>query len=47
MVHTLTMNLKNQLQRGIELPDESYSILDIQDYFQYISKKHKRLIILH
>ena len=23
----------------LELPDKSYSILDIQDYFQYISKK--------
>ena len=47
MVHTLAMNLKYQLQRGIELLGGSYSILDIQDYFQYISKKHKRLIILH
>ena len=23
-----------------ELPDESYSISDIQDYFEYILKKH-------
>ena len=23
-----------------ELPDESYSISDIQDYFEYIFKKH-------
>ena len=24
----------------IELPDRSYSVLDIQEYFQYILKKH-------
>ena len=24
-----------------ELPDGSYSVSDIQDYFQYIFKKHK------
>ena len=32
-----------------ELPDGSYSTSDIQDYFEYILKKHgekKRLIIL-
>ena len=23
-----------------ELPDRSYSVSDIQDYFEYISKKH-------
>ena len=23
-----------------ELPNESYSVLDIQDYFEYIFKKH-------
>ena len=25
-----------------ELPDESYSMLDIQDYFEYILKKQKK-----
>ena len=25
---------------GFELPDESYSTSDIQDYFEYILKKH-------
>ena len=25
------------------LPDDSYSISDIQDYFEYIIKKHKAL----
>ena len=25
-----------------ELLDESYSILDIQDYFEYILKKHEK-----
>ena len=30
-----------------DLSDESYSVSDIQDYFEYILKKHeKRLIIL-
>ena len=24
-----------------ELPDGSYSVLDIQDYFEYIFKKHR------
>ena len=27
-----------------DLPDGSYSIADIQDYFQFIIKKHKTLI---
>ena len=27
-----------------ELPDGSYSISDIQDYFEYISKKHNEKI---
>ena len=26
---------------NFELPDGSYSVLDIQDYFQYIIKKHE------
>ena len=25
----------------LELPDESYSVSDIQDYFEYIIKKHQ------
>ena len=30
-----------------ELPDGSYSILDIQDYFEYILKKHGEVLINH
>ena len=26
--------------KELELPDESYSVLDIQDYFEYILEKH-------
>ena len=36
--------MKYQLRRGkmnLELPDESYYVPDIQDYFKYIIKKHK------
>ena len=29
-----------------ELPDGSYSVLDIQDYFEYLKEMGKRLIIL-
>ena len=29
---------------GFELPDGSYSILDIQDYFEYILKKHSESV---
>ena len=29
-----------------ELPDGSYSVSDIQDYFEYILKKNMRLITL-
>ena len=25
-----------------ELPDESYFVVDIQDYFEYIIKKHQK-----
>ena len=28
------------MEYRIELPDRSYSVLDIQEYFQYILKKH-------
>ena len=28
-----------------ELPDESYSIADIHDYFEYILKKHGEMTI--
>ena len=28
-------------QDEFDLPDESYSVLDIQDYFEYIVKKHE------
>ena len=27
-----------------ELPDGSYSVLDIRDYFEYILKKHREII---
>ena len=27
--------------KGFELPDGSYSVSDIQDYFEYILKKHE------
>ena len=29
-----------------ELPDGSYSVSDIQDYIDYIIKKHERLITI-
>ena len=32
------------MERRIELPDRSYSISDIQDYFEYILKKHSENI---
>ena len=42
--HTITINLKYQHQHGIknkfELPDGSYSISNIRDYFESILKKH-------
>ena len=42
--HTITMNLKYQLQHGMInlncLMDCTYSISNIQDYFEYILKKH-------
>ena len=40
------MNLKDQRQRGrgkFELPDGSYSALDIPDHFQYIIKNYEIL----
>ena len=30
-----------------KLPDGSYSVSDIQDYFEYILKKHKKALIIH
>ena len=30
-----------------ELPDRSYSISDIQDYFEYILKKHVKVLMTH
>ena len=44
--HTI-INSKYLLQRGVEsfeLPDGSYSISDIQDYFEYILKKHSESV---
>ena len=43
---TTTINLKYLLPNQIlkfDLPDGSYSVSDIQDYFQFIIKKHKTL----
>ena len=42
--HTKIINLKYQLRHGyeqFELYDGSYSVSDIQDYFEYIFKKHE------
>ena len=33
-------NLKEKWNEEFELPDGSYSVLDIQDYFEHILKKH-------
>ena len=30
-----------------EWPDGSYSVSDIQDYFEYILKKHGKILIIH
>ena len=30
---------------NFDLPDGSYSISDIQDYFEYIIKKHKTIVV--
>ena len=32
------------LAETFDLPDSSYSIADVQDYFEFIIKKHKTLI---
>ena len=29
------------MNEGFELPDASYSTSDIQDYFEFVLKKHK------
>ena len=45
--HTKIINLKYEVRHGqeFELPDGSYSLSDIQDYFKYISSNiDKRLI---
>ena len=31
----------------LELPDESYSISDVQDYFEYILEKHGGKLLIH
>ena len=44
--YTETMNLKYQEEHNneeCELPNGSYSISDIQDYFEYIIKKHETI----
>ena len=35
------------LNEKFELPDGSYSISDIQDYFKYIKKKTAEVLIIH
>ena len=45
-LHITTTNLKSQLQienDEFDLPDGSYSISGIQDYFEYILKKHETI----
>ena len=40
-IHTITINLKYLHQHGLILPDGSYSVSDILDYFEYyLKKKH-------
>ena len=39
------IKIKDQTRSQLfELPDESYSVSDIQDYFEYIMKKHRIVI---
>ena len=46
--HTIIINLKYLLQRGMKnLPDGSYSVSDIQNYFEYILKKTVKMLIIH
>ena len=45
-VYIMTINLKYLLQLGMMnliFPDGSYSISDIQDYFEYIIKKNETI----
>ena len=37
------ISLKYQHQLGIDLPDVSYNISEIQDYIEYIIKKHETI----
>ena len=37
------LNLKDPNKNEFDLPDGSYSISDIQDYFEYIIKKHETI----
>ena len=44
--HTKIINLKYHLPRGMkkfELPDGSYSLSNIQDFFECIIKKHEEV----
>ena len=41
--YSITINLKYQLQHrmiNLKLPDGSYSVSNIEDYFEYILKMH-------
>ena len=44
-MNTITINLKfsTHMEQYFDLPDGSYSISDIQDYFEFIIKKHETL----
>ena len=36
-----------RLNDKFELPDGSYSVSNIQDYFEYILKTHNEILIIH
>ena len=48
--HAKTINLKYQLQRGLinlnYLMNHSFYLSDIQDFFEYIIKKHEKSLII-
>ena len=39
----ISVPIRNQ---KLELPDESYSISDVQDYFKYILEKHRGKLLI-
>ena len=41
-------HIKNNKPHEFELPDGSYLISDIQDYFEYFEKKNmKKILLVH